>query len=105
MNLKNFSVSAALCALTVVGAQAQAPGVLSISGAAKLSVPRGGDVTQSLKLQLQPGYHVNSNTPNEEYLIPIRLTWDTAAGGDRIRAVSKAGVGEIGLQRQTALCF
>ena len=24
---------------------------------------------------MQPGYHVNSNTPNESYLIPLRLTW------------------------------
>ena len=26
--------------------------------------------------QLKPGYHVNSNTPSEDYLIPLRLTWD-----------------------------
>lgn len=28
-----------------------------------------------LKAQLQPGYHVNSNTPSEDYLIPLKLTW------------------------------
>ena len=22
-----------------------------------------------------PGYHVNSNTPSDEYLIPLKLTW------------------------------
>ncbi len=27
-------------------------------------------------MKLKPGYHVNSNTPSEEYLIPLRLTWD-----------------------------
>ncbi len=27
-------------------------------------------------MHLQPGYHVNSNTPNEEYLIPLRLKWE-----------------------------
>ena len=27
-------------------------------------------------LQLSAGYHVNSATPNDAYLIPLRLTWD-----------------------------
>jgi thioredoxin:protein disulfide reductase len=79
MNSKNFLISAALCALAAVAALAQTPGVLSISDPAKLTVPRSGEVIQSLKLQLQPGYHVNSNAPNEEYLIPMRLSWDSAA--------------------------
>jgi hypothetical protein len=30
-------------------------------------------------LQLKDGYHVNSNTPSEEYLIPLKLTWNTGA--------------------------
>ena len=30
-----------------------------------------------LPLDLRPGYHVNSNTPSDEYLIPLRLTWDS----------------------------
>ena len=28
-----------------------------------------------LKAQLQPGYHVNSNSPADEFLIPLKLTW------------------------------
>jgi hypothetical protein len=79
MNSKNFFISAALCALCGVAASAQTPGVLSIAEPSKLSVPRSGEVTGSLKLHLQTGYHVNSNAPNEEYLIPLRLTWDPAA--------------------------
>ncbi len=27
-------------------------------------------------LQLRSGYHANSNTPNEDYLIPLRLKWE-----------------------------
>ena len=79
MNSKNCFVSAALCALAVISTGAQTPGVLSVSDSTKLNVPRGGEVTQTLKLQLQPGYHVNSNAPNEEYLVPMKLTWDSAA--------------------------
>lgn len=32
-----------------------------------------------LSLQLRPGYHVNSNTPSDKYLIPLRLTWNPGA--------------------------
>ncbi len=28
--------------------------------------------------QLREGYHVNSNTPSEDYLIPLKLTWNAA---------------------------
>jgi DsbC/DsbD-like thiol-disulfide interchange protein len=79
MNSKNYFINAALCALAGVAAGAQTPGVLSIAPPAKLSVPRSGEVIGSLKLELQTGYHVNSNAPNEEFLIPLKLTWDPAA--------------------------
>lgn len=29
-------------------------------------------------MRLRNGYHVNSNTPADEYLIPLRLTWNAA---------------------------
>lgn len=79
MNLKNYFASAVLAAVAAAMASAQAPGVLSVADPVKLSVPRSGEAIQTLKLQLKPGYHVNSNTPNEEFLIPIRLTWDQTA--------------------------
>lgn len=41
-------------------------------------VKRGGTAEAKISVKLQPGYHVNSNTPSENYLIPLRLTW--AAG-------------------------
>ena len=36
----------------------------------------GSMVEAKLVLQLREGYHVNSNTPAEDYLIPLRLTWN-----------------------------
>jgi thiol:disulfide interchange protein DsbD len=36
----------------------------------------GAVVEAPLTLELSPGYHVNSNTPSDEYLIPLRLTWN-----------------------------
>lgn len=31
-----------------------------------------------VRARLRPGYHANSNTPNEDYLIPLKLAWDAA---------------------------
>jgi len=38
-------------------------------------VKRGEETSQKLTLDLKPGFHVNSNAPADEYLIPLRLTW------------------------------
>jgi len=35
----------------------------------------GGTAEAALSLKLDAGYHVNSNTPSNPYLIPLRLTW------------------------------
>ena len=32
-----------------------------------------------IAVQLRAGYHVNSNTPAEAYLIPLKLTWNAGA--------------------------
>lgn len=31
-----------------------------------------------LAVSMREGYHANSNTPSEDYLIPIKLTWNAA---------------------------
>jgi thiol:disulfide interchange protein DsbD len=49
---------------------------LSIDPPAKLSIKRGETAVFRLPVKMAAGYHVNSNTPAEEYLIPLRLTWD-----------------------------
>ncbi len=36
---------------------------------------RGAAVVAHIPVAVQPGYHVNSNTPSDEYLIPLKLTW------------------------------
>lgn len=32
-------------------------------------------VDQTLKLSVRDGFHVNSDKPKDEYIIPIKLTW------------------------------
>jgi Disulphide bond corrector protein DsbC len=38
-------------------------------------VKRGSTATQSLRITLRPGFHVNSDKPKDEFLIPLKLTW------------------------------
>jgi len=39
-------------------------------------VKPGAGVAVKTSVLLKSGYHVNSNTPSEKYLIPLRLTWE-----------------------------
>lgn len=34
-------------------------------------------MTQTLKVSVLPGFHVNSDKPKDEFLIPLKLTWQT----------------------------
>jgi hypothetical protein len=36
----------------------------------------GSTVEVKVPLELREGYHVNSNTPSDKYLIPLKLTWE-----------------------------
>jgi hypothetical protein len=36
----------------------------------------GATLEVKIPVLLKAGYHVNSNTPSEAYLIPLRLTWE-----------------------------
>lgn len=35
----------------------------------------GAPVTVAIAVRVDPGFHVNADKQNDEYLIPIRLTW------------------------------
>jgi thioredoxin:protein disulfide reductase len=41
-----------------------------------MAIQRGGSATQALKVMIQPGLHVNSDKPKDEYLIPLKLDWE-----------------------------
>jgi Disulphide bond corrector protein DsbC len=49
---------------------------LSVGPPEKVTAKRGGAVEVKTRALLKSGYHVNSNTPSESYLIPLRLTWE-----------------------------
>ena len=51
--------------------------VLSVAAPEKVAAKRGVTVEATIRAALKSGYHVNSNTPSEDYLIPLRLTWES----------------------------
>jgi DsbC/DsbD-like thiol-disulfide interchange protein len=63
---------------TAVLAQ-NSPGYLTVGEPSKIAGKRGAAVQSKIPVMVKEGYHVNSNKPSEEYLIPLSLTW-TATG-------------------------
>ncbi len=61
--------------LALPAVQAQNNQVLAMGEVHPVTVARGQTAEETLTFYLRPGYHVNSNKPNDEYLIPLRLTW------------------------------
>jgi hypothetical protein len=79
----NYSTRLASVALLLLAApcpcllgQTSGNTVLSIAPSTKLTIQRGSTADFSLKAELQPGFHVNSNMPGDDYLIPIKLIWN-----------------------------
>ncbi len=64
--------SASLLLLSSLPGQTINP--LSVAPPQKLVIQRGQSATLKLQAKIDPGYHVNSNKPHEDYLIPMRLT-------------------------------
>jgi DsbC/DsbD-like thiol-disulfide interchange protein len=61
-----------VCLPLLVG---QTSGYLSVGEPQRVAGKRNEAVQVTIPLTVQPGYHVNSNTPHEDYLIPLKLTW------------------------------
>ena len=53
--------------------------MLSIAPLPKVAGKRNAELEVKVPAVLQNGYHVNSHTPSESYLIPLRLTWEPGA--------------------------
>jgi DsbC/DsbD-like thiol-disulfide interchange protein len=71
--LRRLLPATLLCAL--LPAQTSSPGHLKLGDLPKVAAKRGETVQVKVPMSVDPGFHVNSNKPNEEYLIPLKLTW------------------------------
>jgi hypothetical protein len=80
MTLPNFSAKRPIARLLfclfplLLAAQSD---VLKVAPSGPLNGKRGEALQIKTQLQLQGGYHLNSHKPEDPYLIPLRLTWDT----------------------------
>lgn len=54
---------------------AQSSGVVTVAPLEKARVKRSTEFTEKIVVQVKPGFHVNSNAPTDEYLIPLKLSW------------------------------
>jgi DsbC/DsbD-like thiol-disulfide interchange protein len=61
--------------LPCLWAQNSSGGHLSAGQPQKVTGKRNEAVQAKIPITVDAGYHVNSNKPAEEYLIPLRLTW------------------------------
>lgn len=69
------SLSAPLLLLAATSLLPAQGNILSVAAPPKLTAKKNTTVTAKIAVQLRNGYHVNSNTPADDYLIPLRLTW------------------------------
>ena len=54
---------------------AQSSGHLKVGEPSKVAAARGAAVEAKIPVTVDAGFHVNSNHPSEDYLIPLKLTW------------------------------
>ncbi len=50
--------------------------VLSVEAPARVTLEKGGETQVTIRVKVSPGYHVNSDRPSDEFLIPLRLHWE-----------------------------
>ncbi len=74
-----------LLAVSLLPAQMVNGTPLSVPAPRKLAIKRNATADVPIRVEIRNGYHVNSNKPTEEYMIPLKLEW--AAGG-----LSSAGI-------------
>jgi hypothetical protein len=76
MRLNTFcKTTLPLSLLITTAILAQTSGYLTVGEPTKVAGKRSAAVQSKIAVTVKEGYHVNSNTPSEEYLIPLKLTW------------------------------
>ena len=76
---------------------------VNIAPSDPLTVKRGESAKQVLKAVILDGFHVNSDKPKDDYLIPLKLTW--AAGPLEAKAISYPKPEELELNGSHMLVY
>src|ERR1035438_3863337 len=56
---------------------------LTVGQPRKVAGKRNDAVQTRIPVSILEGYHVNSNTPSDEYLIPLKVTWTSLGALER----------------------
>ncbi len=59
-----------------------------------VAIKRGATATAKVKVSIRQGYHCNTNTPSDEYLIPLKLTFAPVGGVESTGVVYPKGTDE-----------
>src|ERR1700728_5486329 len=62
--------------LLATSLSAQMAPTLTIAPVPTVKARKGSVAVVTFKAALPPGFHANSNTPSDEYLIPLTLKWN-----------------------------
>ena len=61
---------------------AQGSGRLTVGAIRKVEGKRNAAVQARIPVTVAAGFHVNSNTPSEDYLIPLKVVWTSTGSLD-----------------------
>ena len=50
----------------------------SVEPTPAIELKAGEETTVALRIRVRRGYHINSGTPSEDYMIPTQLSWEAA---------------------------
>jgi DsbC/DsbD-like thiol-disulfide interchange protein len=95
-----------LCLLTLLTLAQLSPAQqnkVAIEPSDPLTVRRGEAAKQVLKAVVLPGFHVNSDKPRDEFLIPLKLTWN--AGPLEAKSISYPKPEELDMNGQKLVVF
>jgi DsbC/DsbD-like thiol-disulfide interchange protein len=76
---------------------------VSVEPPAKIVAHPGSVLTEQLKIDVQSGFHVNSDKPKDEYVIPLKLTW--LSGPLTIESITYPKPEEIKVGTETLTVF
>lgn len=82
-----------------------AGGVLSIAPPSRITVKAGETAEVTLPVRVAVGYHANSNTPADPFLIPMKLTWNPEPLGAGQPAFPKPQTQKLGFSAKPASVF
>ncbi len=89
-------------ALLVPCLQAQVNRVLLVAPPEPVVAKPGGTIDEVLKVTVRDGYHVNSDKPKDEFIIPLKLTWN---GPVEVKQITFPKADEIDVNGQKLTVF